>query len=113
MDRGASDQQSHHHDERRRDRITLNSEPQRSRKRNTAKSHSVGKSNGGRVCSKAEVIRLMTKAEYTRLAGLLNAVAEKQKAVADNMLKAEKRFAITERAIADLLKTIKNGRSNS
>jgi len=50
----------------------------------------------------------MTRAEYARLKGLLNAVAEKQETVADNMRKAEKRFAFTERAIADLLETIKN-----
>ena len=54
----------------------------------------------------------MIRAEYARLKGLLNAVAEKQKTVADNMLKAEKRFAFTEKAIADLLKTIKNRSGN-
>ena len=45
----------------------------------------------------------MSKDEYTRLKASLNAVAERQRSIADNMLKAERRFAITEKAIADLL----------
>jgi hypothetical protein len=54
----------------------------------------------------------MTQAEFARLKRMLEAVAEKQKIVADNMLKEEKRFAFTEKAIANLLKTVKNRRRN-
>jgi hypothetical protein len=54
----------------------------------------------------------MTKDEFIRLKRLLNAVAEKQKAVADNMLKAERRFVVTERAIADLLSATKKRITN-
>ncbi len=110
---GASNQQSHHHDERGRNRVTLNSKPQRSCKGNIAKPDSLGESNGGRVRSRAEVIGIMTQHEYARLSGLLNAVARRQERLADKMLKAEKRFAFTEKAITDLLKTIKNRRRNS
>jgi len=49
----------------------------------------------------------MSKDEYTRLENLLTYLAETQETVADNMLKAEKRFAVTEKAIADLLSMIK------
>jgi hypothetical protein len=54
----------------------------------------------------------MSKDEYERLKGLLSDVAEMQKTVADNNLKAEMRFALTEKAIADLLKRTKNRRRN-
>lgn len=54
----------------------------------------------------------MTKDEYTRLKGLLDAVGEMQRIVAGNMLNARKRFALTEKALADLLTTIaKRGRN--
>jgi hypothetical protein len=49
----------------------------------------------------------MREFEYKRLEGLLQAVAEKQRAVADNMIEAEKRFAATEKAILDLLDAAK------
>jgi hypothetical protein len=55
----------------------------------------------------------MTEGEYRRLNATLKAVAEKQKTFADSSLEAEKRFAITEQAIADLLKEIKNRRRNN
>ena len=54
----------------------------------------------------------MREAEYTRLEGLLKAVAEKQRIVAGNMLEAEKRFAVTEKAIMDLLNAVKRQRRN-
>jgi len=56
---------------------------------------------------------LMTKGEYKRLNNLLKAVAESHKRFAYNMLKADKRFAVTEQAIADLIKATKNRRSSS
>ncbi len=49
----------------------------------------------------------MTKGEYRRLNNLLKAVAESQRTFAGNMLKAAKRFATTEKAIADLLIVVK------
>jgi|GEM_PF-3284671 len=55
----------------------------------------------------------MTKGEYKRLNNLLKAVAESHKRFAYNMLKADKRFAVTEQAIADLIKATKNRRSSS
>ena len=54
----------------------------------------------------------MSKDEYERLKGLLSNVAATQKIVADDNLKAEMRFALTEKAIADLLKKTKNRRRN-
>ena len=54
----------------------------------------------------------MRKHEYERLKRLLCDIAEMQKTVADSNLKAEMRFAVTEKAIADFLKTIKKRRRN-
>jgi hypothetical protein len=54
----------------------------------------------------------MREAEYIRLESLLKAVAEKQRIVAGNMLEAEKRFAVTEKAIMDLLNAVKKRRGN-
>jgi hypothetical protein len=54
----------------------------------------------------------MREVEYKRLEGLLQAVTEKQRTVADNMLEAEKRFAVTERAILDLLNAVKKRTGN-
>lgn len=58
------------------------------------------------------MITLMTKDEYGCLSDLLKAVAEKQKTFAANMLKAEKRFARVERAIAELLETVEKRMRN-
>jgi hypothetical protein len=52
----------------------------------------------------------MREAEYTRLEGLLKGVAEKQRIVAENMLEVEKRFAVTEKDIYDLLGAIRQRR---
>ena len=52
----------------------------------------------------------MRETEYTRLKGLLKGVAEKQKTVAENMLEADKRFAVTEKDIQDLLHAIRERR---
>lgn len=54
----------------------------------------------------------MRKNEYERLKRLLSDAAKMQMTVADNNLKADIRVALTEKAIADLLKTIKKRRRN-
>ena len=54
----------------------------------------------------------MSEVEYERLEGLLQAVTEKQRTVADNMLEAEKCFTVTEKAIMDLLNAVKKRRGN-
>jgi len=52
----------------------------------------------------------MKQGEYSRLKRMLNDVAEKQKTVAANMRRAERRFAVVEKRIADLLNAIKKRR---
>jgi uncharacterized protein YqiB (DUF1249 family) len=54
----------------------------------------------------------MRETKYTRLKGLLKDVAEKQRTVAESMLEAEKRFAVTEKDIYDLLDAIRQRRRN-
>lgn len=54
----------------------------------------------------------MRETEYIRLEGLLKAVAEKQRIVAGNKLEAEKRFAVTEKAIRDLPNAVKKRPGN-
>jgi len=54
----------------------------------------------------------MRKDEYERLKRLLSDAAKMQMTVADKNLKAEARFALTEKGIGDLLKTIKKRRRN-
>lgn len=55
----------------------------------------------------------MEQDEYSRLKDILNAVAEKQRRVASNMRKAEKRFSRTEKAIANLLNAVKRRTSGN
>ena len=56
---------------------------------------------------------VMKQREYTRLKNLLSVIAERRKTVGDNMLEAEKRFAAVEKAIAELLISIKKRTSES